>query len=230
MEESDSMIRFLALTALPIQNTSSPLVDILVILVLIGINAFFAASEIAIISLNDNMVRRQAEEGDMLARRLIRLIENPSRFLATIQVGVTLAGFLSSAFAADKFASRLYDLVDPAGNYPSIYTASVVAVTLILAYFSLTLGELVPKRIAQSNPEKIARYVAGIISGMALILRPFIFLLTFSTNLVLKLLGVDPRKNERSITEEEIRIMVDVGRESGAIHATEKQKIGRAHV
>ena len=225
MEESDSMIRFLALTALPIQNTSSPLVDILVIMVLIGINAFFAASEIAIISLNDNMVRRQAEEGDMLARRLIRLIENPSRFLATIQVGVTLAGFLSSAFAADKFASRLYDLVDPAGNYPSIYTASVVAVTLILAYFSLTLGELVPKRIAQSNPEKIARYVAGIISGMALILRPFIFLLTFSTNLVLKLLGVDPRKNERSITEEEIRIMVDVGRESGAIHATEKQMI-----
>ena len=225
MDLSDSMIRHLALTVLPIQSTTSPLVDILVIMVLIGINAFFSASEIAIISLNDNMVRRQAEDGDILARRLIRLIENPSRFLATIQVGVTLAGFLSSAFAADKFASRLYALVDPAGTHPSFYTVSVVAVTLILAFFSLTMGELVPKRIAQSKPEKMARSVAGIITGVGLVLRPFIILLTVSTNLVLKLFGVDPTKNERSVTEEEIRIMVDVGRESGAIHAAEKEMI-----
>ncbi|HEY5467365.1 MAG TPA: hemolysin family protein [Clostridia bacterium] len=225
MEVSESIIRSLAQASIPLKSTSSPFIDILIIIVLIFINAFFSASEIAVISLNDNVVRRQAEEGDRLARRLIRLIDNPSGFLATIQVGVTLAGFLSSAFAADKFASRLYALLDPAGNFPSIYTVSVVAVTLILAFFSLTLGELVPKRIAQSNPEKMARSIAGIIVGVGAVLRPFILLLTFTTNLVLKLVGIDPKKNERSVTEEEIRIMVDVGRESGAIHAAEKEMI-----
>lgn len=225
MEVSESIIRSLAQVSIPLKSTSSPFIDILIIIVLIFINAFFSASEIAVISLNDNVVRRQAEEGDRLARRLIRLIDNPSGFLATIQVGVTLAGFLSSAFAADKFASRLYALLDPAGNFPSIYTVSVVAVTLILAFFSLTLGELVPKRIAQSNPEKMARSIAGIIVGVGAVLRPFILLLTFTTNLVLKLVGIDPKKNERSVTEEEIRIMVDVGRESGAIHAAEKEMI-----
>jgi len=225
VEVSESIIRSLAQASIPLKSTSSPFIDILIIIVLIFINAFFSASEIAVISLNDNVVRRQAEEGDRLARRLIRLIDNPSGFLATIQVGVTLAGFLSSAFAADKFASRLYALLDPAGNFPSIYTVSVVAVTLILAFFSLTLGELVPKRIAQSNPEKMARSIAGIIVGVGAVLRPFILLLTFTTNLVLKLVGIDPKKNERSVTEEEIRIMVDVGRESGAIHAAEKEMI-----
>ena len=225
MVVSESIIRSLAQASIPLKNASSPFIDILIIIVLIFINAFFSASEIAVISLNDNVVRRQAEEGDRLARRLIRLIDNPSGFLATIQVGVTLAGFLSSAFAADKFASRLYALLDPAGNFPSIYTVSVVAVTLILAFFSLTLGELVPKRIAQSNPEKMARSIAGIIVGVGAVLRPFILLLTFTTNLVLKLVGIDPKKNERSVTEEEIRIMVDVGRESGAIHAAEKEMI-----
>lgn len=225
MEVSESIIRSLAQASIPLKSTSSPFIDILIIIVLIFINAFFSASEIAVISLNDNVVRRQAEEGDRLARRLICLIDNPSGFLATIQVGVTLAGFLSSAFAADKFASRLYALLDPAGNFPSIYTVSVVAVTLILAFFSLTLGELVPKRIAQSNPEKMARSIAGIIVGVGAVLRPFILLLTFTTNLVLKLVGIDPKKNERSVTEEEIRIMVDVGRESGAIHAAEKEMI-----
>ncbi|MBP7401938.1 MAG: HlyC/CorC family transporter [Clostridia bacterium] len=207
-------------------GASSPLVDILLIIVLIFINAFFSASEIAIISLNDNVVRRQAEEGDRLAKRLLKLIENPSGFLATIQVGVTLAGFLSSAFAADKFAIRLSRLLDPAAGESSwIYTVSVVAVTLILSFFSLTLGELVPKRVAQNNPEKIARSVSGILIGVGTVLRPFIAFLTFSTNLVLKVLGIDPLKNERSVTEEEIRIMVDVGRESGTIHEEEKEMI-----
>lgn len=225
MEVSESIIRSLAQASIPLKSTSSPFFDILIIIVLIFINAFFSASEIAVISLNDNVVRRQAEEGDRLARRLISLIDNPSGFLATIQVGVTLAGFLSSAFAADKFAGRLYAMLDPAGNFPSIYTVSVVVVTLILAFFSLTMGELVPKRIAQSNPEKMARSIAGIIVGVGAVLRPFILLLTFTTNLVLKLVGIDPKKNERSVTEEEIRIMVDVGRESGAIHAAEKEMI-----
>ena len=141
MEVSESIIRSLAQASIPLKSTSSPFIDILIIVVLIFINAFFSASEIAVISLNDNVVRRQAEEGDRLARRLIRLIDNPSGFLATIQVGVTLAGFLSSAFAADKFASRLYALLDPTGSFPSIYTVSVVAVTLILAFSAFDSGQ-----------------------------------------------------------------------------------------
>ncbi len=225
MDDNGSIQHIMTLAGLSAGSAASPVFDILVIIVLIFINAFFSASEIAIISLNDNMVRRQAEDGDRLARRLLKLIENPSGFLATIQVGVTLAGFLSSAFAADKFAGRLALLVNPSGSNASVYTISVIAVTLILSFFSLTFGELVPKRVAQSNPERMARSVAGIIAGVGVVLRPFIAFLTFSTNLVLKMIGIDPMKNERSVTEEEIRIMVDVGRESGAIHAAEKEMI-----
>lgn len=225
MDDSDTMIRILTSIGAPTGSTASPFWDVLIIFILIFINAFFSASEIAIISLNDNLVRKQAEEGDKLAARLLRLIENPSSFLATIQVGVTLAGFLSSAFAADKFAGRLSLLLDPAGRFPAVYTISVVTITLILSFFSLTMGELVPKRIAQSNPEKIARSVSGVIAGVGVVLKPFIILLSGTTNLMLKVLGVNPAKNERSVTEEEIRIMVDVGRESGVIHQAEKEMI-----
>ena len=132
MDDSDSMIRILTSIGAPVGATSSPFWDIVIIFILILINAFFSASEIAIISLNDNMVRKQAEDGDRLAIRLLRLIENPSGFLATIQVGVTLAGFLSSAFAADKFSGRLALLIDPAGRFPAVYTISVVTITLIM--------------------------------------------------------------------------------------------------
>ncbi len=225
MDDCDRLLGVLVAAALPAGNAASPLVDILVILILILVNAFFSASEIAVISLNDNMIRRQAEEGDRLAGRLLRLIENPSGFLATIQVCVTLAGFLSSAFAADKFAGRLALLLDPAGRFPAVYTVSVVAVTLILSFFSLTLGELIPKRIAQNNPDKIARSVSGVIAATGVVLRPFVALLTAATNLGLKLLHINPLKNERLVTEEEIRILVDVGRESGVIHEAEKEMI-----
>ena len=169
------------------------------------------------------LFRSRAEEGDRVSRKLAKLISEPSAFLATIQVGVTLAGFLSSAFAADKFASRLYAAIGV--DTPAIYTVSVVAVTLILSYFSLVLGELVPKRVAQNNPEKFARSVVGAITVLGAVMRPFIVFLTFSTNLVLRLLGVKPGLNDRSVTEEEIRMMVDVGRESGNIHAAEKEMI-----
>jgi len=223
VEDGSSIGYFMLAASQPASSISPLIVDLLVLALLILINAFFSASEIAIISLNDNMIKKRAEEGDRIARKIFRLISEPSSFLATIQVGVTLAGFLSSAFAADKFASRLYALIGVDNH--AIYNVSVIAVTIILSYFSLVLGELVPKRVAQNNPDKFARSVVGTITVLAVILRPFIVFLTFSTNLVLRLLGVKPGLNDRSVTEEEIRMMVDVGRESGNIHAAEKEMI-----
>ncbi len=223
MEDGSSISYFLSAVSQPVSSFSSLLVDLLVLAVLILINAFFSATEIAVISLNDNKIRRKAEEGDRIAQKLMRLIDEPGSFLATIQVGVTLAGFLSSAFAADKFADRLYLLIGV--DSPAIKNVSVVLVTIILAFFSLVLGELVPKRVAQHNPEKFSNRIAGIITGLGVVLKPFILLLTFSTNLCLRILGIDPNQSSRSVTEEEIRMMVDVGRESGNIHAEEKEMI-----
>lgn len=221
MEEASS-IRFI-LEAVPILSSSSIFFDLLIVILLIVINAFFAASEIAIISLNDNKIRRKAEEGDKTARRIYKLISEPSSFLATIQVGVTLAGFLSSAFAADRFAARLFMLIGI--QSAAFRTASVVLVTLAMSYFSLVFGELVPKRIAQNNPEKFSAAVIGPVVAVGKIMRPFVFFLTFSTNLVLRILGVNTSLSDKSVTEEEIRLMVDVGRESGNIHAREKEMI-----
>ena len=223
MEDDSSIGYFLAAVTQPGSSVTSLIIDLLVLALLILINAFFSATEIAIISLNDNKVKKMAEDGDKIAQKLIKLISQPSRFLATIQVGVTLAGFLSSAYAADRFASRIYLLIGL--DTPTIRTISVIAVTLILSYFSLVLGELVPKRVAQSNPEKFSNRIAGIITALSVIMKPFITLLAFSTNLILRLLRIDPNKNDRTVTEEEIRMMVNVGRESGNIQSEEKQMI-----
>lgn len=220
---SDSHIGLALTAAASADDTGALLVDLLILAILIFVNAFFAATELAIISLNDNKIRRKAEEGDKIAIKLYRLISEPSRFLATIQVGVTLAGFLSSAFAAEKFANRLYSLIGL--ELPIIHTASVVVVTILLAFFSLVLGELVPKRLAQHNPEKLANTVVGTITVLGVLMHPFVRLLTISTNLVLRLLRVDPNQVDRSVTEEEIRMMVDVGRELGNIHEEEKEMI-----
>lgn len=223
MEDGSNIGLFLTAVSQPVSLNTSLILDLLILAVLIMINAFFSATEIAVITLNDNKIRKRAEEGDRIARKLVRLINEPGSFLATIQVGVTLAGFLSSAFAADIFAERLVRLIGV--DLQIIKTLSVIIVTFILAYFSLVLGELVPKRVAQHNPEKFANSVAGVITALGVIMRPFVFLLTFSTNLVLRLLGIDPNKTSRTVTEEEIRMMVDVGRESGSIHAEEKEMI-----
>jgi putative hemolysin len=221
--DSSHIGTLLAAAAQPTDSVYLLILDLLVLVILIIINAFFSATEIAVITLNDNKIRKKAEEGDKIARKLMRLIDEPAGFLATIQVGVTLAGFLSSAFAADMFADRLYRLIGL--EFPAIRQISVIVVTIVLAYFSLVFGELVPKRVAQHNPEKLANAVAGIIVGLGVMMKPFILLLTGSTNLILRFLGIDPTKSERTVTEEEIRMMVDVGRESGNIHAEEKQMI-----
>jgi putative hemolysin len=201
------------------------IIDLLIVLLFVLINAFFSATEMAVITLNDNKIRKMAEDGHKSARKILRFIDKPGNFFAIIQVGVTLAGFLSSAFASDKFSVRLMDALDPNGNIPALKTVSMIIVTIILSYFSLVLGELVPKRLARQYPEKIAFAAAGIVRGCGVFLAPFVKLLTFSTNTILKLMGIDPNANEKNVTEEEIRMMVDVGSESGSIEDDEKEMI-----
>lgn len=201
------------------------LLDLIVVFIFVLINAFFSATEMAVITLNDNKVRKMAEEGHRGARGVLRFIEGPGTFLATIQVGVTLAGFLSSAFAADKFSDRLTMAIDPQGNVSFLRTASMVLITVVLSYFSLVLGELVPKRVAQRYPEKVAFGSATIVKAFGILLTPFVKLLTISTNGILRLFGIDPNAHDRNVTEEEIRMMVDVGSESGSIEDEEKQMI-----
>ncbi len=204
------------------------LTNLLVLMILILFNAFFAASEIALISLNDNKLRLMAEDGHKKAKLLMNLLGDPSRFLATIQIGITLAGFLASAFASESFAEPIVKVLIAAGvPIPEaiLHVVAVVVITLILSYFTLVLGELVPKRLAMQKADSIAMFAAGPLSWLSLVASPFVRFLTASTNFFVRLCGVDPNAQQEQVTEEEIRMMVDVGEEKGAIHETEKEMI-----
>lgn len=197
---------------------------------LILLNAFFAMTEIAVVSLNPAKLRKLEEEGDKAAPRLIRLVEEPTAFLSTIQVGITLAGFLGSAFAADSFSEMLVnwiynDLAFTAVPMKVLDTLSVVVITIILSYFTLVFGELVPKRIAMQKPMKVARLSSGVVAGISVVMRPVIWFLSFSTNAVLKLLRMKTENEEETVTEEEIRMMVDLGEENGTIDSAEGEWI-----
>ncbi len=190
--------------------------------ILILLNAFFAATEIAVISLNEKKVKARAEDGDKKAVKMLKMIEKPTRFLSTIQIGITLAGFLGSAFAADNFAERLATYVSRTFNLSSVYseiinTASVVIITIILSFFTLVLGELVPKRIAMQHKEKLAERFCGIISFLAAVLKPIIWFLTVSTNGVLLLFGIDPNAKDETVSEEDIVLMLDAGADEGSL-------------
>lgn len=196
--------------------------------VLILFNAIFALTEIAVISMNDNKLAKMAAVGDKRAVRLVTLTEQPARFLSTIQVGITFAGFLGSAFAADNFSDKLVALFIRLGVKMPIRTLDTIAViiiTLILSYFTLVLGELVPKRIAMRKAEQIGLAMSGFVYFTAKIFAPVVWLLTVSTNALLKLIGIDPHAVDDEITEEEIRMMVDAGSEKGAINHSEKEMI-----
>ncbi len=191
-------------------------------IVLILLNAFFAATEIAVISLNEKKVRAQAEDGNKKAKKLLKIIEDPTKFLSTIQIGITLAGFLGSAFAADNFAERLTAfLVGSFGiaseNIGIINTVSVIVITLILSYFTLVLGELVPKRVAMRHKEKLANISCSIISALSVVLKPVIWFLTVSTNAMLHLFRIDPHAKEEAVSEEDIVIMLDAGVDDGTL-------------
>ncbi|MCR5200114.1 MAG: hemolysin family protein [Saccharofermentans sp.] len=200
---------------------------LVLIVILIFVNAFFAASEMAFVSLNDTKLNRMAKNGNKKAEKIVKMLVNPSRFLATIQIGITLAGFLSSAFASENFASvlapKLNELM-PVLSLSAWNGISIVVITIILSYFTLVFGELVPKRIAMKNSEKIAFFSIGIINVISVGTSPFVALLTFSTNEISKLFGVS-EKEEKIVTEEEIRMMVDVGEEKGTIEEDERNMI-----
>lgn len=209
-------------------DPGSIILKLLLLFVLVIINAFFAMSEIAIISLNDNVVDKQAEDGNKKAKKVKKLTENPSNFLSTIQIGVTLAGFLTSASASSSFAAGLTEKLIALGTpIPAnvINGISVVLITVIMSYFSLVFGELAPKRMAMQKPEKIAYSVVGILLVVKTITAPFVKVLSASTNLIVRLCGFDPNANEESVTEEEIRMMVDVGQEKGVIEDIQKEMI-----
>ena len=200
--------------------------QVIVLAILIFVNAFFAATEIAFISINDAKIEKQAKEGNKKAKQIRKMLKEPSKFLATIQIGITLAGFLSSAFAADAFADDLAPVLEnliPLGL--SVWKSiSIIIITMILSYFSLVFGELVPKRLAMKNSEKIAFGTIGIVRAISVFTAPFVKLLTASTNGISKIFGIS-ETDEGTVTEEEIRMMVDVGEEKGSIEEEEKELI-----
>lgn len=201
--------------------------SIIILIILILINAFFASAEIAFISLNDAKIDIQAKEGNKNAKKIQNMLKNPSKFLATIQIGVTLAGFLSSAFASDTFADKLAPVLNtwlPSLSISTWKSISIIIITIILSYFTLVFGELVPKRIAMKYYEKVSFASIGVIKTISVITAPFVKFLTFSTNIVSKLFGVTGEE-EDNVTEEEIRMMVDVGEEKGTIKEEEKEMI-----
>ncbi len=201
---------------------------LLIQVVLIALNAVFACAEIAVLSVNEMKLAKMVEQGNKKAKRLSKLTEQPAKFLATIQVAITLSGFLGSAFAAENFSDTLVEWVLSLGvKVPraTLDTIAVVLITLILSYFTLIFGELVPKRIAMKKAEQLALGISGLISGISKLFRPIVWLLSISTNGVLRLIGIDPNEEEEQVSEEEIRMMVDAGSEMGTIDHQEKEFI-----
>ena len=199
--------------------------ELIILIILIGLNAFFAAAEIAYISLNDAKIEKQAKEGNKKAKQIEKMLKTPSKFLATIQIGITLAGFLSSAFASDAFAEKLAPLLYQAMQFISLgiwKSISIILITIILSFFTLVFGELVPKRLAMKNYEKISFATIGIIRAISIVTAPFVRLLTFVTNSISKIFGVGENEEE-SVTEEEIKMMIDQGEEKGTIREEEKE-------
>lgn len=197
-------------------------------IILIFTNAIFACAEIAVLSASENRLENMKKEGNKRAIRILNLIEEPARFLSTIQVGITFAGFLASAFAADNFSDRLVGLFIKLGvniNPATLDTISVILITIILSYFTLIFGELVPKRLAMKNPEKISLMISGLIYFVSKIFSPLVWFLTLSTNSILRLLGIDPCAEENNVTEEDIRMLVDQGSERGSINPSEQEMI-----
>ena len=201
---------------------------ILLQIALIALNAVFACAEIAVISMNDTKLAKMAEDGDKRAIRLVKLTSQPARFLATIQVAITLSGFLGSAFAAENFSGVLVNWVVSLGvkiPVDILDSVAVVLITIILSYFTLVFGELVPKQVAMRKAESLALGLSGLVYRISKVFSPLVSFLTFSTNSILKLLGIDPNAVDDEVGEEEIRMMVDAGSEKGTINEDEREFI-----
>lgn len=198
--------------------------ELFLILILILINAFFSASEMAIVSLNRNRINYLAEEGDKKAILILRLLDEPSKFLAIIQVGITLAGFFASASAATTISARFSEVLQEA-NIPYSNRVSIILITIFLAYITLVFGELFPKRVALQSSENIAMFAIRPILFISKIMIPFVKLLSSSTNSLMRLLGINLENLEEKVSEEEIRTMIEVGQENGVFNETEKEMI-----
>ena len=202
--------------------------QILLQIVFIFLNAFFAGSEIAFLSLNQIKLSKQAEEGDKAAARLLVLVENPNRFLSAIQVAITLSGFLGAAFGTENFSGYLADFMVDVGLPLSPSVAGVIAmvvVTIIISFFSIAFGEMVPKRIAMQKPDMWARMALGTVKAISLVFAPMMWLLDVTTNGTLKLLGMKTKADDGAASEEDIRLMVENSGEQGAIAQEEQQWI-----
>lgn len=209
--------------------SDSPLIWLFLLqLVFIFFNALFACAEIAVITMNDNKLAKLAAAGDRRALRLARLTEQPSSFLATIQVGITLVNLLSSAVATENFSDRLVSWFLSVGvNIPVsiINVFSVAIITVALTYFTVLLGELIPKRLAMKKAEQIALGMSGLIYVVSRIFTPAVWLFTVSTNGLLRLLGIDPNAEDEENAEEEIRMILDAGEQKGTIQPDEREMI-----
>ena len=195
---------------------------------LIALNAVFAGTEIAVISVNETKLEKEVERGNKRAKWLLKMTQNSSGFLATIQVAITLSGFLGAAFASDSFAAVLSGALKRIGIGLSdsvLNTISVVLVTLVISYFSIVFGEMVPKRIAMKNAERFSMTMAGPITVIAKLFAPLVWLLTKSTNGILRLCGIDPENDEEIVTEEDLLLMADAGRKKGTIDDSENDMI-----
>lgn len=197
--------------------------------ILIALNAIFACAEIAVISMKESKIQKLTEQGNKKAKKLAKLTEEPTKFLSTIQVAITLSGFLGSAFAANTFSDYITDAILSLGISDAyrgaIDSASVIIITLILSYFTLICGELVPKRIAMKKTEKIALALTPLVYFISKLFTPIVFLLTKSTNGVLRMFGIDPNEKDEEVSEEEIRMMVDTASENDVIDEEEKEII-----
>lgn len=201
---------------------------LLIQIILIALNAIFASAEIAVLSVNETKIGKLAEDGNKKAKRLNRLIQEPAGFLSTIQIAITLSGFLGSAFAAEGFSTPLVEWALKIGvglSEKTLETMAVIIITLILSYFTLIFGELVPKRIAMKKSESLALSISGLLSGISVLFKPVVWLLSVSTNAVLRLIGIDPGSEKEQIGEEEIRMMVEAGSDSGTIDSDEREFI-----
>ncbi len=202
----------------------SLLLQFIVIVALTGINAFFSSAEMAIVSINKNKLKILVEEGNRKAIMLENLMKEPSKFLSTIQVGITLAGFFASASAATGLSQYLSIYLRKLG-IPYSGQISMILITFVLSYITLVFGELIPKRIALKSSEKIALSSVGTIVTVSKIFSPFVKFLTFSTNIVLTALKMKEDNIEEKVSKEELRSLVEVGREHGIINEVEKEMI-----
>lgn len=201
---------------------------VILLFVLIIINGFFSCAEIAVIQIGEGKLKKLSEEGNQKAKRLLKFKEDPSRFLSTIQVAITLAGFLSSAFASESFAGMVDQFVRrffPALSLDVIHPISIVLITILLSYLSIVFGELVPKRLAQVYTEPIALFITPVLGLVSILSTPLVFLLSASTNSILRLIGINPDEDSNQISEEDILMMVDEGMEKGTIESTENEFI-----